>query len=174
MLTTHTRAPRIAGAFALASLGVLMIVNQSWIRDDEARIAAAWFGVLLQGSATSSHDIVFFGWLRGSQVGMRISAECTVAMLTAPLCLVAAALLGFARAQWKRLLTGLAVGLVILVGVNQLRLALIAICMQHWGMSGYDVSHKFLGTVFALAGFVVGVLAMLRIATSDPSHRVEP
>ena len=167
----ESRWRRVAGAAALVALGIVMFVNQSWIREGEARLAGDWFGVILHGSATSSHNVVFFPWLRRSEVGMRITAECTVAILTAPLCIVAAALLLFARARWTRLVGGLAVGLLILVGVNQLRLALIAISMQHWGMSGYDVSHKFLGTVLALAGFVFGVLSMLRIATSDSTRR---
>jgi exosortase/archaeosortase family protein len=161
------RWARAIGAVVLAAFGVLMFVKQSWIRDDEAHLAGNWFGAVLDGSAKTSHNVVYFSWLGRSEVGMRISTECTVAMLTAPLCIVAAALLMFARARWSRLVVGLAVGLTILVGINQLRLALIAVSMQHWGMTGYDVSHKFLGTVVALAGFVVGVLTMLRIATSD-------
>jgi exosortase/archaeosortase family protein len=101
---------------------------------------------------------------------MRITSECTVALLLAPLCLLAAALIAFARTRWYRVLLGLSVGLVTAVVVNQLRLGLIAVSMQRWGLNGYHVSHKFVGTVIALAGFVAAALAMLRIATASTSR----
>jgi exosortase/archaeosortase family protein len=156
---------RMAGALVLAAVGVVTLWQQALIRDDEASLAGRWFGAVLGGPVAASHDVVYFSWARGSAIGMRITGECTVALLTGPLCLLGAALLAFARPRWHRVLVGLAVGLVTVIVVNQLRLALIAVSMQHWGMTGYHVSHKFVGTVVALAGFVAAALAMLRIAT---------
>jgi exosortase/archaeosortase family protein len=144
-----------------------MFWQQGRIRADEASLAGEWFGAVLGGSVNTSKDVVYFSWVDGPAVGMRITAECTVALLTGPLCLLGGALLGFTRARWQRLLVGLAAGLVAVVVVNQVRLVLIAISIQHWGMPGYDVSHKFVGTVVALAGFVAASLLMLRIATAN-------
>lgn len=169
-LTRQPRWARVVGAMCLVALGVLMFWQQGRIRADEASLAGGWFGAVLGGSVDTSKDVVYFSWLNGPAVGMRITAECTVALLTAPLCILAGAILGFTRARWSRLLAGLAAGLIAVVAVNQIRLALIAVSMQHWGMPGYDVSHKFIGTVVALVGFVAGTLMMLRIATAD-QHR---
>lgn len=166
------RWARVAGALCLVGLGLLMFWQQGWIRNEEATLAGDWFGVVLGGSVNTSKDIVYFSWLDGPAVGMRITAECTVALLTGPLCLFGAAMLAFTRARWHRLLVGLAAGLVALVVVNQVRLMLIAISLQQWGMPGYDVSHKFVGTVVALVGFVAGTLLMLRIATANERRRL--
>ena len=161
------RWARVAGAVCLFALGASMFWQQGRIRAEEATLAGEWFGVLLGGSVNTSKDVVYFSWLNGSAVGMRITAECTVALLTGPLCLFGGVVLAFTRARWQRLLVGLTAGLVAVVLVNQVRLMLIAISMQHWGMPGYDVSHKFVGTVVALVGFVAGTLLMLRIATAN-------
>jgi hypothetical protein len=59
----------------------------------------------------------------------------------------------------------------MLLAVNQPGVARVAISMQHWRMTGYVASDRFLGTVLALAGLVVGVLAMLRIAVFDVAPR---
>lgn len=158
---------RVAGALCLVALGVLMFWQQGWIRTEEATIASGWFGAVLGGSVNASEDVVYFSWLNGAAVGMRITAECTVALLTGPLCLFGGAMLAFTRARWRRLLVGLAAGLVAVVVVNQIRMALIAISLQQWGMPGYHVSHKFVGTVVALIGFVAGTLLMMRIATAN-------
>lgn len=161
------RWARVTGALCLAALGALMFWQQGVIRDGEATLAGDWFGTVLGGSVHTSEDVVYFSWVDGRAVGMRITAECTVALLTGPLCLLGGTLLAFTRARWQRLLVGVAAGLVAVVVVNQLRLVLIAVSMQHWGLPGYHVSHKFVGTVVALAGFVAGTLLMLRIATAD-------
>jgi hypothetical protein len=42
--------------------------------------------------------------------------------------------------------------------------------MQHWGMAGYHVTHTFVGTIVALAGFVLAALAMLKIALVRGGH----
>jgi exosortase/archaeosortase family protein len=162
---------RIVGTGLLVALGVAIFWKQAAIRDDEASLAGRWFGALLSGSVGTSRDVVYFSWLHGSAVGMRITSECTVALLLGPLCLLAAALLAFARTRWYRVLLGLSVGLATAVVVNQLRLVLIAVAMQRWGLSGYHVSHKFVGTVIALAGFVAAALLMLRIATASSARR---
>jgi exosortase/archaeosortase family protein len=161
------RRLRLAGAASLAVIGVVMLWLQASIRVAEASLAGHWFPAVLTGWVGTSHDVVFFSRLHGSMIGIRITSECTVALLTGPLCLLAAALIAFAHTQWRRSLTGLLAGLLIVIAVNQIRLAIIAIAMQHWGMSGYEVSHKFVGTLIALAGFAVAALAMLKIATSQ-------
>lgn len=163
-------AARLVGALGLAAAGVLVFLQQTVMRKDEAFLAGHWFETFLTGPVYRSRDAVYISWQHGSEIGMRITSECTVALLIGPLFLLGAALLAFARPSFARLLVGLAIGLVTVVVVNQLRLGIIAIAMQRWGTTGYHVSHTFLGTVVALAGFVVAALAMLKIALVRGSH----
>jgi exosortase/archaeosortase family protein len=161
---------RMVGALALAIAGAVVFLQQSVMRKDEAFIAGHWFDTFLNGPVHRSRDAVYISWQHGSAIGIRITSECTVALLIGPLFLLSAALLAFARPTIPRLLAGLLLGLVTVVVVNQLRLGIIAISMQHWGMAGYHVSHTFIGTVVALAGFVIAALAMLKIALVRGSH----
>lgn len=159
------RALRVLGALVLVAAAVVVVWQQAAVRDGEASLAGHWFGTVLSGSVGSSRDVIWFGWVHGPAVGMQITSECTVALLLGPLFLLGAGLLAFTKARWNRLIFGLAAGMTVVVVVNQLRLAMIAVSTQHWGIGGYDVSHKFVGTLFALAGFAAAALLMLKIGT---------
>jgi exosortase/archaeosortase family protein len=163
-MTRAERSLRIFGALLLAAAGVAVIWLQGTVRDDEASIAGRWFGAVLHGKVSSAHDVVVFPWSKGPLVGLKITSECTVALLLGPLIILAGLMLAVTTIRVQRLLAGLTAGLAVVVLVNQLRLALIAVSTQHWGISGYDVSHKFVGTLIALAGFVTAVLLMIRLA----------
>jgi exosortase/archaeosortase family protein len=125
---------------------------------------------VLHGRVNSAHDVVYFPWSKGPLIGFRITQQCTVALLLGPMIILAAVMLAVTTIRVRRLASGLAVGLAIVVVVNQLRLALIAVSTQHWGIPGYDVSHKFVGTLLALAGFVAAVLFMIKVA-AKPAPR---
>ena len=163
-MTRLDKSLRLLGALMLCGIGIGVIWQQGTVRHDEASIAGSWFGTVLHGRVGSTRDIVTFGWSKGPLVGLKITSECTVALLIGPLIILAAIMLAVTKMQIRRLAAGLAVALAIVVVVNQLRLALIAVSTQHWGISGYDVSHKFVGTLVALVGFVAAVLLMIKLA----------
>lgn len=163
-ITWPDRVLRMFGGLVLVAVGVSLLLYETVVRADEASLAGHWFGLFLAGPVQTSRDLVFFDWSKGPLVAVQITQECTVALLAGPLLFLGAGLLAFTRAAWHRLLVGLAVGLAVVIAVNQVRLALIAVSTQHWGISGYDVSHKFVGTVLVLAGFTLAVLLTIRIA----------
>lgn len=167
---TFRRSGRIAVALALLAAAIADLLQQATVRQVEARLAASWFGVLLTGPVTSFRDTVVFPWSGGPAIGLKITSECTVALLIGPLFIVAAALLVFARPRPHRLALGVAVSIAIMAAVNQVRLLIIAVAVQRWGLSGYEASHKFVGTLISLAGFVVGALALVRISTETSAR----
>lgn len=158
-------ALRVLCAATALSLGALTLWQSDRVRVAEAVLADAWLGWLLDGPVSQIHDVVFFPWLGGSMIGMRISEQCTVAYLLGPMCLVAALLAGTTRSSLLRLVAGLLMGAALLVVVNQIRIAIIAESTQRWGTSGYDVSHKLVGTVIALVGFTLAASVMVVVAT---------
>lgn len=163
---------RTAGAAVLVACAVLVVSFQASIRNGEASVAGGWFRAVLAGGARSTRDVVYFSW-PGGAVGMRISLGCTVALLLAPVALIGAGLLVLSRASWLRIAAAITTGVLAVIVVNQLRIGLIAFAMQHWGRTGFDVSHQLVGTVFALVGFAAAVAAMVKIAAHTPEggHR---
>ncbi|MBZ2194794.1 exosortase/archaeosortase family protein [Occultella gossypii] len=175
MTPTRTRGhriARIAAGLLLLAVAAALLVQQQQVRYGEIALAGLWFDVLLTGGTHTNKDVIYFAWSDGPMIGMRDTWECTVALLAGPLCAIGALLLALTRMPWHRLLAGLGVALGLLVVVNQLRLAMIAVSLQGWGMAGYDLSHKTLGSIFAIAGFVVAAVVFLKIASgSTERHR---
>jgi exosortase/archaeosortase family protein len=67
-------------------------------------------------------------------------------------------------------LLGLLAAIVVVAATNELRILLIAWATQTYGFGlGYEVSHKFAGSVLAIFGFAGGLLLMLKIAPSRRS-----
>lgn len=167
---------RILCACIPLALGGLVIWQQAHVRIGEAVIAQSWLGWFMSGPVSQVHDIVFFSWVGGPVIGMQISQECTVAYLLGPMCLLAALMTALTKARLLRLASGLLIGAGLLIIVNQIRVAIIAMSTQHWGISGYDVSHKLVGTLVALIGFTIAASVMIIVSTGrhdrDGHHRV--
>jgi exosortase/archaeosortase family protein len=165
-----SRLLRVTAGLALLAAAAAMLVWQEQVRHGEISIAGLWFDLILTGSTHTNNDVIYFTWSGGPLIGMRDTWECTVALLAGPMCALGGALLGLTRMPWHRLLTGLGVALGLLLVVNQLRLAMIAFSLQGWGLAGYELSHKTLGSIFAIAGFVVATGIFLRIAAASGEH----
>lgn len=158
------RVVRVAAGLLLLVAAAAMLVWQEQVRHGEIAIAGLWFDLVLTGTTHTNDDVIYFTWSGGPLIGMRDTWECTVALLAGPMCAIGGVLLGLTRMPWHRLLAGLGVALGLLVVVNQLRLAMIAFSLQGWGLPGYELSHKTLGSIFAIAGFVIAAGVFLRIA----------
>lgn len=159
------RTVRVLCALVPLALGLLVLWQQSRVRVGEAVVARAWLGQLMDGPVGQVRDLVTFPWVGGPIIGMQISEQCTVAYLLGPMCLLAALLTILTKSSLRRLAAGLLVGSGLLIIVNQLRVAIIAASTQEWGIPGYDVTHKLVGTLVALVGFTVAALVMVMVAT---------
>ncbi|GAA4817453.1 exosortase/archaeosortase family protein [Nocardioides caeni] len=166
------RAGRWVFALSLVGAAVFGALQEARFRVLEATIAQQWMGGPLEGSVRRFEDLLYFPWVNGPAVGLQITSECTVILLIAPVVVVAAVLCALTRFQLLRVAGGLIAGVALLMIANQIRLLVIAFSVQTWGWAGYDVSHKFVGTVIGLVGFTLAVLLMLRVAAgSDRSRR---
>lgn len=164
---------RLLCAAVPIALGALALWQQSQVRVLEAVVARAWLNPVLDGPVGQVSDIVYFAWVGGPVIGMQVSEQCTVAYLLGPMCLLAALLVAITKSSLLRLGAALLVGASLLVIVNQLRLAIIALGTQHWGLTGYDVTHKLMGTAFALVGFTLAALVMVVVATGHRPRKTD-
>lgn len=167
------RFARLLVAAGLLAAAGAIFWQQSAIRDAEIDVAGRWFGLVLDGEIYTAGNRVYFQWTDGPLIGLRNTWECTVALLAGPLCAIGGVLLGVTRLPAHRLLIGLTTALIAVAAVNQLRLLMIAFSLQRWGMPGYDISHKVIGSLFALAGFAAGLILLFKIASKQPGagHR---
>lgn len=165
------RVLRIAVGLVLIGTAVGVLAWQQQVRTGEMNLAGAWFHLVLSGTTHTAGDTIYFSWTGGPLIGLQDTWECTVALLAAPLCGIGGALLALTRMPVRRLLTGLVAALVLVIAVNQIRLAMIAISLQRWGLDGYDLSHKVLGSIVAIAGFVIAAMVFLKIAGASPKGR---
>ncbi len=159
------RGLRILCASVPLALGALVLWQQSQVRIVEAVVAQSLLARVMDGPVGQVNDIVTFPWTGGPIIGLKITEECTVAYLLGPMCLLVALLTVVTRSSLSRLAGGLFVGVGLLIVVNQIRVAIIAMSTQHWGLEGYDITHKLVGTAISLIGFTIAALAMIVVAT---------
>lgn len=163
------RLYRFAAAMPLLAVVAGVLWQQTWFRIFEADVAQQWVGLVLHGTISRFENVLMFPWPNGPMVGLRISAGCTVALLLAPLVLIGALLVAFTRFDLTRVLAGILVGTAALLAVNQIRIAVIAYFIQSWGMPGFELGHKLVGTLIGLAGFAVSAVLMIKFAA--PARR---
>jgi exosortase/archaeosortase family protein len=158
-------AGRLSMAAVLwAAMGV-GIAYATVCRAAEAYVAAALIGLVTSGRSRPMGDVVLTGLGTRSPAGLEITNECTVMMLIVPMLFIAGFLVLFRRFQIHSVLAGVLCGVVVVAITNQLRVLLIAWATQRYGFGwGYELSHKFAGSVLAIVGFSFGALVMFRLA----------
>ncbi|MET7947169.1 hypothetical protein [Micromonospora sp. NPDC005324] len=139
-------------------IGVAAAVAMLWRWHDIAS-AEAWLNahlvnaVGLADSRSIGAAVIFP--LDERWVGFMVSSGCSVAMLLIPPIVLASTLIGFRRISLTRGLNALALAVVLLVTVNQIRLGAVVVSMQTWGFKlGYERSHVLIGSVITTAGLI--------------------
>ncbi|MFY1615789.1 hypothetical protein [Micromonospora sp. WMMD736] len=99
-------------------------------------------------------------------VGFMVSSGCSVAMLLIPPIVLASTLVGFRRISMTRGLNALGIATLLLITVNQVRLAAVVVSMQTWGFRlGYERSHVLIGSVITTAGLIaVAILFVVLVS----------
>lgn len=165
-------APRVLVATTLVSAGILLVACHEMVRTWEAMLSARWLDGILAGGA----DPVGVGiYVRDTPAGglvFQITPECTVVVLVAPMLLFGAALALHRRTGLARALWATVAGCVLLTVVNQFRIGLIIWATQQWGLDpGYEISHKLVGSVIGIGGFVGAVIVALVIVGAGRKQR---
>jgi exosortase/archaeosortase family protein len=141
-------------------------------RTVEARIAAVLAGPVMAGRSRSMGDILLTGLGTRKPLGLHITNECTVFLLIVPMLFIAGLIILFHRFRIHSVLFGLVLGLIVVTVTNQIRVIGIAWATEHYGVGlGYELSHKFVGSVLAILGFSLGVLVMLKFAPGKRSGK---
>jgi exosortase/archaeosortase family protein len=157
----------VRGFLALA-IWALMIAGMAYAssgRMVEAKIAASLAGPVMPGHSRSMGDIFVTGLGTRDLIGLQITNECTVLLLIVPMLFIAGLIILFRRFRIHSVLFGLLMGVLVVALTNQVRMLLIAWATEQYGFGlGYELSHKFVGSVLAILGFALGVLVMFRLA----------
>ncbi|MGI9092267.1 MAG: hypothetical protein ACR2FF_02220 [Mycobacteriales bacterium] len=165
----HPAAAKVLTATGLVMVAALLAVFLRLFRGVEALIAARLYSAGMPTSVDFRGAIVFFGLGQPGGFGLRITPECTSAVLIAPIALVAAGLLSRPRVRWHRVLTGFLAASAVLVIADQLRLGVIAWAVQQFGLqAGFQWSHVVVGSVISLVSAVGALVILVRIAAGEP------
>lgn len=165
--TTRSFHPAIKALRLLTALCVVLaigavIIGQQEVRAFEADLASTWIGLVAPDGAMVWGDSFLVHMSQTQIIAFRITAECTIAILAAPILAFSAVMIGFTRVPVARWILATIAGLGLIVLVNQFRLGLIAWATLNFGLDvGYEVSHTFVGSIIALLGFASSILLML-------------
>lgn len=161
----------------LAASIALMVLHASDIRALEAKAVAFWLDPVLPGGAQALHTyfLIHLNGGHGDLIAFNVTTECTAVLILVPLTATAAVLLAVTPVKPVQALAALAAAATAATAANQLRLGLIAFTSQRWGMGlGFDLGHRYIGSIFSLAAFAVGFIVILRVCLgglASPSGR---
>jgi exosortase/archaeosortase family protein len=151
-------------AVGLWAATVAAIASATSARAVEAEVAASLAGPVTSGRSGSVGDVILIGLGTPASMGLQITNECTVMLLIVPMLFLAGLIILFPRFKIRNVLFGLLMGVLVVGLTNQVRIVLIAWATENYGFGlGYELTHKFIGSVLAIAGFAAGLLLMLRL-----------
>jgi exosortase/archaeosortase family protein len=123
----------------------------------------------------SPAHIIFFETAGSRTVGLQITASCTAIFLMVPFFLLAAFMMLIPRLQVARLLLGVAVSLMVVFWLNQLRLLIIAWATHRWGIGqGFDWAHILAGAVVTTMSMLIALYLFFRLSLAGRPARPAP
>ena len=162
---------RLATAGALAIAAAALIATEATTRAAEAILAREFIGLVAPGRAVAAGPIVWFGIGTPEVTGLVITTMCSTTVLAVPLLLLAVAITGITRAPTGRVGIGLLVGLGLAVACNMIRFASAAWAYGAYGREGFDLVHRYVGSLFVIVGFVLAIVLLLRISLREAGSR---
>ncbi|WP_269928692.1 exosortase/archaeosortase family protein [Kocuria massiliensis] len=156
------KAMKFLTGSVIALLGAsIFAIGYPW-RQIEAHIAGYLFSPVIPGGIYTFMDTAYFtqrGQGRNSTVGIQITTECSSFVIVAILLVLVAATIIFTKTSSSRGIVAAAIGSFLIFCVNIARLGIIFVSTNIWGIgSGFEISHVFVGTAFALVGFIASLL----------------
>lgn len=148
-------------AWLLCGLAAAMFKEEALVRGFEAQLAShvVALAASVHTGALASSALIWFTATPTTQVDLQVTPECTVALLMIPFLLITAWAI-WQRSRVARSLTALAVSLVLLIALNQLRILIIVSLVLRMGFSsGFYWGHTMIGSVLTVAG-VMAVLVL--------------
>jgi exosortase/archaeosortase family protein len=168
----HVSARLLFGVGLLA-LAAVPLIFQDTVRFLEAGLAARLFGFGANTLTVPDANIVWFGLGQPGAFGLRITAECSSALMLAPGIALGAALLLAPRLRASRIVLGLIIASAVAIVGNQIRIGMIRSLIGELGLtSGYNWGHLIVGPAITLFLGAGGIYLLVRIAASGQSHPV--
>jgi exosortase/archaeosortase family protein len=161
--TTDRGGPRTFAGVGALSAAVLLLLSEGWYRGVEAALAGRALSGLLGFPVMISRPLrtVFFafdGTGPAHMLGLQVTLGCSSDLLLAPVLLFTGVLLLFGHSSALRLLLAASIAAAVVVLVNTLRLVLIAVLVDWWGVeTGFGWGHTLFGSVLTLAGMAVAL-----------------
>ncbi|MFC7926661.1 exosortase S [Microbacterium laevaniformans] len=168
----HTPYRLLAAAFAAAA-AILIVATQADLRVGEAVLARWFVQSVTAGQSVAAGTIVYFGIGTDQVTGISITALCSTVVFIVPLIALVAAMLAITRAGVHRVLLAGAVGISVVVVCNFVRFASAAWAFDRYGRDGFDIVHRYAGSIFVIIGFVAAIVLTLTIGLREP-HRKAP
>ena len=164
---------RLLFGVGLLALAAVPLIFQDTVRFLEAGLAARLFGFGAETLTVPHANIVWFGLGQSGAFGLRITPQCSAALLLAPGIALGAALLLAPRLRASRIALALIVTSVLAVLGNQIRIGMIRSLVGELGLTnGYNWGHLIVGPAITLFLGAGGIYLLVRIAASGQSDPV--
>lgn len=170
----RVRAPRLRAGSALIALALVagaiaLLVEQGGVRVLEARLMGVVVAPFLHGTTSAAGPTLYFGLGTNDVAGLTITALCSTIVLIVPVMLLGAALLCVPRIRVRRIVLAAGMALLLVVTANFARYALAAYAYQQSGREGFDLVHRYVGSLLVIAAFVASIVLILVIVLRE--HR---
>ncbi|PNW09592.1 hypothetical protein C1632_04005 [Microbacterium testaceum] len=159
---------RAALALPLLLAAVLLVANETRVRTTEAALTRWALDPITPGRAAAAGPVVYFGIGTPELVGLDITTLCSTMVLVVPLLVLAAAAVVITRARIGRVLVGLTAAASLASTCNIVRFVSAAWAYTQYGREGFDLVHRYIGSVFVLLGFGAAIALLLIIALRQP------
>lgn len=158
-------------ALSVAVAAVALVANHETVRALEAVLVRRLIAAVTEGSASAAGSIVYFGVGTSDVVGLSITLMCSTVVLAAPLLALSAGIVGITRATWPRVLLASAVSIALVLLTNFARFMMAAAAYTQAGHEGFDVVHRYVGSLFVIAGFIGAIVLLLTLALRERPRR---
>jgi len=159
---------------ALAGIAAIIVglIQNFDVRSVEAYLVAGLARPFLPGDTHAARDVI---WITGKDIhGLEITTECTALLILVPLTAVALILLAATRLPWWRFIGGLASMIAAVIITNTFRVAVICWASEVWGISGYDLTHLYIGSMIGVIGFAAGAGILVLWVGKRRNRKLKP
>jgi exosortase/archaeosortase family protein len=171
-----TTAARLLVCLGCIGLSLVIVQDNERFRDFEAWLASH---VVAIGAATVTGHVagsptLWFTYKPGLLIGLDVTPECTVALLTIPFLLATAALV-WARTSPANSLVAVTAAAAVLMVANQLRILTIVWFIRALGFSsGFYWGHVIVGSAITIFAIVASLAVFTVLAVRRRGGRGEP
>ena len=165
---------RLPLALALAAAAVALFLAERTMRGYEVAIAGKVLPFLFASEATTAESggspVVLFKQ-DGLWLGLRMTAECSIAFYVGAILLFAALMMLIPRFTILRVLLAGAIAVTTMILLNQVRLVALAWVFGAHGRETFEWAHSIGGSVLMIGGLAVTLTLFFFVVVRTPQRR---